>query len=180
MSESREGFRRWIIVGGIATLAGAIVIGTHARYVAEGPSMEPALTDSQSFLIQRAWLGRTFEPGDIVVIELPDGAEILKRVIAVGGEAVSFREGAVLVDSEPIGGEPFACGEVACVTERIGERRWTVRMEPDMPRYALPPVEIPAGHLFVLGDNRDRSNDSRNPAIGTIPVELVRGRLVWP
>jgi signal peptidase I len=38
------------------------------------------------------------------------------------------------------------------------------------------PVHIPEGHIYVLGDHRDSSNDSRNPAVGAIPVTRVKGR----
>jgi signal peptidase I len=63
------------------------------------------------------------------------------------------------------------------IEEQVGERRWQTSRSLDA-RYGthLEPVEVPPGHVFVMGDHRDRSNDSR--VFGPVPVERVRGRVL--
>lgn len=100
--------------------------------------------------------------GDVIVF-WPEGADDpwVKRVVAVGGESVGGRGGVVYVDGEALT-EPYLEGEVASPAD-------------------FGPVVVPDGHLFVMGDNRDQSRDSR--IIGSIPEEWVVGRavgVIWP
>lgn len=86
--------------------------------------------------------------------------DFIKRVIAVEGDAVQGLEGRVLVNGEPID-EPYLASET--LTSDFG------------------PTEVPPGMIFVMGDNRENSDDSRN--FGPIPVDSVVGHaflLVWP
>jgi signal peptidase I len=108
--------------------------------------------------------------GDIVVFKYPEdpGRDFIKRVIGLPGETLEVREKRVYIDGQPID-EPYthflappagfgAGGEVtpSDVRERYG------------------PVTVPAGHFFVMGDNRDNSQDSRY--WGFLPREYVKGR----
>ncbi len=98
--------------------------------------------------------------GDVVVVDPAQGAGcLIKRVVGVAGEVVEVRGGHVWRDGEPIP-EPW-------VTYYGG---------PD-----YPPREIPEGHVFIVGDNRSNSLDSR--AIGPVPLEAIAGRAIfiyWP
>lgn len=90
----------------------------------------------------------------------PGTQDFIKRVIAVGGESVEGRDGQVFIDGEAIE-EPYLPEGVT--TSDFG------------------PTEVPEGTLFVMGDNRPNSSDSRS--FGPIPVDEVVGRgvlLVWP
>jgi signal peptidase I len=90
-----------------------------------------------------------------------DGAQdFIKRVIAVGGDTIEGRDGVVFVNGEQID-EPYL--EEGVETSSFG------------------PVEVPEGFIFVMGDNRSNSEDSRS--IGPIDVDAVVGRafvLIWP
>ena len=90
-----------------------------------------------------------------------DGAQdFIKRVVAVGGDTVEGRDGVVFVNGEQID-EPYL--EEGVETSSFG------------------PVEVPEDHIFVMGDNRSNSEDSRS--IGPIEVDAVVGRafvLIWP
>jgi signal peptidase I len=96
--------------------------------------------------------------GDIIVFRYPRNPEetFLKRVAAVGGDRLEIRDGVVYINSRPVN-EPYAV-----------HRR---------PLYAaheqMQPIVIPAGKLFVMGDNRDNSSDSRE--WGLVPGENVIG-----
>lgn len=86
--------------------------------------------------------------------------DFIKRVIAVEGDTIEGRDGGVFVNGEPVD-EPY--------------------LEPGMETSSFGPVEIPAGSIFVMGDNRGNSDDSRN--FGPVPVDTVVGRaflLIWP
>ena len=105
----------------------------------------------------------SFQPprrGDVVVVERPEGEEsLIKRVVALPGEEIQVRDGRALVDGRP------------------AEEPWVTNFGG---RDYLPAV-VPPGHVFVLGDNRPVSYDSR--AIGPVPVASIRGRawlVYWP
>jgi signal peptidase I len=104
--------------------------------------------------------------GDVVVFKYPDEPErdFIKRVIGLPGETVELRNKRVYINGEPLNEpyvyflDPVGEGEVASfdVRERFG------------------PVKVPQGQFFVMGDNRDNSQDSRY--WGFLPASYVKGR----
>jgi signal peptidase I len=99
---------------------------------------------------------------EAVALRDPGDRELIKRVIGLPGEVIEGRDGRVLIDGRRLV-EPYLAPDV--VTSDFG------------------PFEIPEGRLFVMGDNRANSHDSRFPDIGTIAVDSVVGRAiarVWP
>lgn len=130
--------------------------------VVRGQSMEPTLHDNQRVIVEKLSYRLTGGPhrGDVVVLRL-DGARdmLIKRVVALPGETVAVQDGRVWVDGVPLA-EP-----------------WAIRQGgPD-----FPPTVVPEGHIFVLGDNRSHSNDSRS--FGPVPLGNIIGHAVfiyWP
>lgn len=121
-------------------------------------SMAPTLSRGDWYLIRiDAYREATPERGDIVVIKHPEGKEMLvKRVVGVAGENVGVVFGRVIVNGALLE-EPY-------IAQRPGIRERPVG------------TQVPEGELFLLGDNRNFSEDSRD--IGTLPVENVLGRVV--
>jgi len=126
----------------------------------EGQSMDPSLHNNQRIIIEK--LSYRFRPparGEIVVLRRPQPDPLIKRVVGLPGETVAIHDNQVYVDREPLD-EPYLR---------------------ELTSGVMPPEVVPEGHVFVLGDNRDSSNDSR--AFGMVPFEDIVGRAwvrYWP
>lgn len=114
---------------------------------------------------------RTVERGDVVVFRYPRDPrrDFIKRCVALPGDTVEIADKELLVNEEPVDESGYAVfGD-----ERIYPRS---RFLPEVYRKRdnFGPYEVPAGHYFCLGDNRDDSHDSR--AWGAVPASYVKGR----
>lgn len=110
------------------------------------------------------------EQGDIVTFDDLEVASrtLIKRVIAVGGQTVDLREGSVYVDDVKLS-EPYTKGKPSYPLSSSNGSQISY------------PYRVPAGHIWVMGDNRTSSKDSR--AFGSVPVSSVQGHAVfkyWP
>lgn len=128
----------------------------------QGQSMEPSLHTDQRLVVEKVSY-RLHGPrqGDVVVFSAPQQSDelLIKRVIALPGDTVEIHDGQVYVNGNPLD-EPYL------VQETRGH--WG-------------PVIVSPLHVFVLGDNRNSSNDSR--AFGAVPIENIMGRAwfsYWP
>ncbi|MBR5259897.1 MAG: signal peptidase I [Eggerthellaceae bacterium] len=110
------------------------------------------------------------QQGDIVTFDDPEihGRTLIKRIIAVGGQTVDLIDGVVYVDGQPLD-EPYTEGKPSY---------------PLVPAYGVDityPYTVPADHIWVMGDNRTKSSDSRY--FGAVPASSVSGKAVftyWP
>lgn len=111
----------------------------------------------------KAYNDRAPKRGDLVVFEYPQDPtkHFIKRIVAVEGDSVEIRNKQVLIDGRPLE-EPYKLHEDNAL---------------DDSRDNFGPLEIPAGHCFVLGDNRDNSYDSR--FWGALPLAYVKGRALY-
>ncbi|MCK4471010.1 MAG: signal peptidase I [Anaerolineae bacterium] len=127
-----------------------------------GQSMEPNLHSSQRVVVEKVTYRFFHGPrrGDIVVIDLPGQTEMLiKRVVGLPGEIIEVRGGKVYIEGEQI------------------DETWTVN--PGGSNYG--PQTIPPLHIFVMGDNRGASNDSRS--FGPVLIDHIVGHAwfsYWP
>ena len=127
-----------------------------------GISMEPSFSSGQRVLVSKVSY-RMHEPerGDVIVFEPINGEreDLIKRIIALPGDNVEVRDSAVYVNGTRLK-EPYI---------------------KDRPDYFLPEQEVPANSYFVLGDNRNRSNDSHHGWF--VPRQNIVGKAwvsIWP
>lgn len=160
----RRTILEWLgVIGGgiaIALLVEAFLI---QAFWIPSPSMEPTLDVGDRVLVNKlSYKFHDVNRGDVVVFERPPGAstgqngeikDLIKRVIAVEGDTIEAKEGEVFVNGE-----------------RIDENY----LEPGTPTDNLPLKTIPDGHVFVMGDNRTNSEDSR--IFGPIDEDAIVGR----
>ena len=127
----------------------------------------PSLAPLESKLLGKKRIQR----GHIVVFKFPEDPtrDFIKRVIGLPGETVEIRDKQVFIDGKPIE-EPYA--HFLEPPLRHDDPEYGLRGEPA--RDSWGPEVVPEGHLFVMGDNRDNSRDSRSWRF--LPVDQVKGR----
>ena len=156
----------------VGTIVGAVIIflilqATLQSSIVVGSSMEPSFEDGQRLLVNKVvYYFHEPERGDVIVFHPPYNkqAEYIKRVIGLPGESIEIKEGKVYIYQN---GEVFSLDEQSYIDEP--------------PRYTLPRTEISVDNYFVLGDNRDNSNDSHNN--WTVNSEDITGKAwlsIWP
>ena len=133
--------------------------------VVDGESMRETLQDHDLVLLLNDALCREYEAQDIIVLSketFENGSPIVKRVIATEGQTVEidFNAGIVYVDGVMLE-EPYT-----------REPTWTEEGV-DFP------LTVPENHVFVLGDNRNRSSDSRHIDLGPIDERMVIGKVFF-
>ena len=127
-----------------------------------GESMRETLQDQDMLVVLNNWLCGGYEQGEIVILQRDDfygGEPIVKRVIATEGQTVDidFDAGVVYVDGTALE-EPYT-----------REPTWTQEGTEF-------PLTVPEGCIFVMGDNRNDSDDSRDSALGPVDTRCVLGR----
>ncbi len=134
--------------------------------VVSGPSMQNTLKDGDYLLLISSVFYKNPQQGDVIVASkaaFRDGAPIVKRVIATEGQEVyiDFKKGIVYVDGTPLE-EPYVIGSTVD-DEGMKEN----------------PVVVPQGCVFVMGDNREDSTDSRSQRIGMIDKREIMGKVIF-
>jgi signal peptidase I len=156
----------WVRDIAIAVVIAIVIMQFIKPTIVKEHSMENTLhPDDYIFLSKQAYsFGSEPERGDIVVfrssLESDDGTakNLIKRVIAVGGDTVSIRDGVVFVNENPLE-EPY--------------------IKDDYTDGQMPEIAVPDGDLFLLGDNRQSSRDSRDPSVGFISDDRLIGKAVF-
>jgi signal peptidase I len=135
---------------------------TVQNFIVVGASMQPNFQDGERVVISKlAYKLGEPERGDVIVFHPPNNQDedYIKRVIALPGEMVAVNDGVVYIDDQPLD-EPYI---------------------KDLPAYALSEQRVPSNEYFVLGDNRNNSNDSHNG--WTVPQQNIIGKVwltIWP
>lgn len=165
MSSIGSEAKDWIISIVIAIVL-AFVIRTFVveLYVVDGPSMRPTL-QSQERLVVNKFIYHVREPkkGEILVFQYPRDPrrDFIKRVIATPGDTVEIKDSVVYVNDQPLNEDYI--------------------LEPVKGDY--PKSTVPQGTIFVMGDNRNNSEDSRFADVGFVPFDLIKGKaclVFWP
>jgi signal peptidase I len=190
-------------VFGAVLLALVIRITLFEAFEIDGPSMEPTLLHEDRVVVAKCLYG-LFLPrmrhailnwgtpnlGDVVIVNSPmDDIDIVKRVVGLPGDVIERRGHQVYRNGEPIptrevgpcesSQEKELDPECYLYEERLGDHVYRTSHGRNSLRPDVGPIEIEPGYIFVMGDHRDRSNDSTNPQVGPIPIRRVKGRALF-
>jgi signal peptidase I len=165
----RKVFREIVITLVMAIVIFLLLQATVQSFIIVGSSMQPNFQDGERILINKVvYRFNQPERGDVIIFH-PGGdqeSDYIKRIIGLPGESVEIKEGVVYIHEED--------GDVLTLAEPyIAE---AVRRD-------FAGSAIPEDEYFVLGDNRNNSNDSRSASVGTVPKEDIIGKawlLIWP
>lgn len=135
-------------------------------YLVDGESMVPTLQNGERLFVNK-FIYRIREPryGDIIVLKYPSDTskDFIKRVIANSGDTLEIVNGKVFVNDKQLD-ESYI-------------------KEPMVIANNYPKIEIPKGYVFVMGDNRNHSKDSRYSDVGLVSYDLIKGDALfayWP
>lgn len=159
-----QGLYEWVRALVSSVLAVVLVFAFAVRLIGvDGHSMVPTLQDGDRLAVTVGLLSGKYKAGDVVVLRKQSFMDepIVKRVIAVGGQTVdiNFDEGSVSVDGRILN-EPY----INELTFRCDGTEF--------------PLTVPEGSVFVMGDNRNHSNDSRDTRLGAVDTGYIIGRAV--
>ena len=170
LSPGARAFFDWVVVVGVALLVALLVRSfLLAHFIVEGESMHSTLEPGDRVFVNKMSY-RLHDPnrGDVVVLHEITGAserDLIKRVVALPGEEIEMESCIVRIDGQLLQ-EPYLDPTVV-TPGRCGQ--------------GIASTVVPEDHVFVMGDNRPGSHDSR--ALGTIPFEDLVGRafvVFWP
>ena len=172
-----------------------LLVGLGHNYSMPTSSMQPTIMRGSLFEMQATrlygllpfGLSRPFQPGDVIVFyNRPTGELYIKRVVAIAGDRVQMWEGRLYINGEVVSRTVVRTAEdmdslntvvpVTVYTETLpnGYAHLINEIGDDQPLDSTDEYVVPDGHLFALGDNRDRSADSRVLSqVGYVPVEDV-------
>lgn len=165
----------WIYCLGIALLVSFLLITFVGQIVrVDGRSMEPTLQNNQQLILYK--LGYTPKKGDIIVFESRGGrGKFIKRVIGTPGDTVDLRPDGMGTFDVYVNDEKL---EEDYISEKIKLRFNGTVWDYDGPQ------TVPEGHVFVLGDNRNASDDSRDEQnVGMVTYDSILGKAIfriWP
>ena len=146
------------------TLALAIRMFVFEPVLVSGDSMYPTLLDGERMFVEKlTYLAEPPQRGDIVICHYPFYDEnCVKRVVGLPGETVSVHSGQIYIDGQPLDESQYWDGVI----------------------YAdMNPQKVPEDHVFVVGDNRNYSTDSRERTVGPLPYTQILGKVhyvIWP
>lgn len=163
--EKEQDFYEWVQALVCSVLAVVVLFTFVIRLIGvDGHSMVPTLQDGDRLLVLNSMLYDDYQYGDIVVLRKEAFLEepIVKRVIATEGQTVDidFSTGSVYVDGTLL------------KEDYINELTFTEEGTEF-------PLTVPEGSIFVMGDNRNHSNDSRDSRLGTVDTRYVIGKAVF-
>lgn len=169
----RRAWIDWLIIAAVAVSAAFILrLFVVQQFAVDGESMLGTLHTGDRVIVNKlSYIAHDPRHGDIVVLKdieaRVEERDLIKRVIALPGETIEYSDCHLLIDGEPVD-EPYL-DPTLVGSNRCGDSQTPVEVEPD--------------HVFVMGDNRGASLDSRTVAIGQIPYDHLIGRafvVVWP
>ena len=182
-------YDRWYVYAGIAVAvhlaleAPSFITGTDLEtfYSASG-SMEPTLPRADRWFATMMDFDSEPPPrGSVIVFGLPDHPDttLVRRLVGLPGEKLQMRRGRLFIDGAQVRREGIMDLRDGSIQYREflpgGAFHLILERSDDERQDNTEEIVIPDDHVFVMGDNRDNSNDSRLAKLGTIPMESVHG-----
>lgn len=165
-----------------------------SAYRIPSKSMAPTLVPGDFVVVNKAAYGFKFTPvsrpiaespakiGDIVLLKLNEtsGTYYIKRVLGLPKDVIEIKSGLLFINSQALITEKHldqsdTTGLFEVFTESFQEYSWSTLRSQDYSKKNFGPITVPDGHYFVLGDNRDSTEDSRQ--WGPIKMSLIKGRV---
>lgn len=170
-NEAWEWIKALLIAGVLVTV---IRVFLFAPFIVEGPSMEPNFKTGERLIVNKlVYDFRQPKRGEVIVLHAPEGKDYIKRVIGLPGETVRVEGDNVYVNGKVID-EPW-------IKDAVNQEKQQGRLYNTSVGFAE--EKVPDGTVFVLGDHRAVSKDSRYKDPGFIPIDKVVGRAdirFWP
>lgn len=149
-----------------------------APFIVDGPSMQPNFHTGERIIVNKIIYDiRDPKHGEVIVFHVPsEGRDFIKRVIGVPGDAVQVEGDTVTVNGQVV--------DETYIKDAVIEKHNNNELynnEANFPNELVPDGTVPEGYVFVLGDNRSNSTDSRR--IGYVPYGDIVGRadlVFWP
>ena len=190
-------------ITGAVAVALFIRIVLFEAFEIEGPSMQPTLLNGDRVVVAKFLYG-LFLPfthealvtwgmpnlGDVVIVNSPaDGIDIVKRVIGLPGDTIEIRDDVVIRNGTPLvrrnlgpcrdaqARREIDTGDCEWFEDIVGERTFRTSHAIHGGVSNFPPRQVPDDHIYIMGDHRDRSNDSR--FFGPVPISRVKGRALF-
>jgi len=182
--------KEWWLVFAVAIILTLSRLFIWSPVLVDGHSMDPTLEDKQRMIMIKTMHVERF---DIVVAEEP-GKNIIKRVVGLPGETISFDEDQCYVNGKKIS-EPYLDSykkkwEKDKLQETYEYDATFQEVALNLEAFTTGPdgsskfkIKVPKDHLVLLGDDRPVSKDSRDPSVGPIPKKSIRGKVeftFWP
>lgn len=145
-------------------------------FIVDGESMLPNFHNEERMIVNKLIYDfRDPKRFEVIVFLAPEGKDFIKRVIGLPGDKVRVDGDNVYINGEPIS-EPF-------IQEEIDQAAAEGRIYNSSTMSITEEVTVPEDSLFVMGDNRPRSKDSRFSEVGFVPYDAIVGRadvVYWP
>ncbi|MFE4709736.1 signal peptidase I [Paenibacillus sp. NPDC056722] len=146
-------------------------------FIVDGPSMRPNFHTGERVIVNEILYDiRSPQRGEVIVFHVPsEGRDFIKRVIGVAGDTVKVEGDVVTVNGKPVN-ETYIQGAIDAA-----HKNNTLYNNKNFPNEDFTDGTVPEGHVFVMGDNRSDSTDSR--MIGYVPLGDIVGRadlIFWP
>jgi signal peptidase I len=145
-------------------------------FIVDGESMMPNFHNGERMIVNKLIYDiRDPERSEVIVFLAPEGKDFIKRVVGLPGDKVRVDGDNVYINGEPIS-EPY-------IQDEIDKAALEGRIYNNSTLSITEEVTVPANSLFVMGDNRPRSKDSRFSQVGFVPYDKIVGRadlVYWP
>lgn len=168
----------WIKVIGIAAIFVMVMrFFIFSPVMVDGASMMPTFEDGDKVIVNK--IGprlADYKRFDVVVFEVAENKHYIKRIIGFPGDHIAYKDDVLYINGE-VYEEPYLTSFKEALID-TGDFTYDFILEEQ-----LGEMTVPQGHFFVLGDNRRKSIDSRDPQVGFIAQETILGTadfVIWP